>query len=253
MTQQPLATVNGKNIYASDLDALVQQLPPQQAMQFQSREGRKALLDELIAQELMHQEALDQGYDKSEEFQEILKDAKEKLLKSSSIANFMKNIDVPEEEVKKYYDENPDQFIAPDAVRASHILVPSEEQAKQITQEIKEGKKTFEQAAKDYSSCPSKDNGGDLNYFHRGQMVPEFEQAAFNLEPGQMTDEPVKTQFGYHIIKTTDKKSGEKIPYDIVKDSAKHFLTAQKQDTEFKKHIEDLKQKYPVDVNKALV
>lgn len=89
-------------------------------------------------------------------------------------------------------------------VRASHILVNSQEQAMKIKKEIVAGK-SFEQAAKEYSACPSKDDGGDLGYFCRGMMVPEFEQAAFTLPVGRLSD-PVETQFGWHLILVTDKK-----------------------------------------------
>ncbi len=87
-------------------------------------------------------------------------------------------------------------------VRASHILVDKHSKALEIISKIREGE-DFAKMARDYSSCPSKKKGGDLGFFIKGSMVPEFEQAAFNLNPGQMTTEPVKTKFGYHIIKRT--------------------------------------------------
>ncbi|MEM4735097.1 MAG: peptidylprolyl isomerase [Candidatus Thorarchaeota archaeon] len=87
-------------------------------------------------------------------------------------------------------------------VRASHILVEKHSQALEIVRKIKEGA-DFGEMARQFSSCPSKKRGGDLGWFERGRMVPEFERAAFSLNVGQMTEEPVKTQFGYHIIKRT--------------------------------------------------
>ncbi len=90
------------------------------------------------------------------------------------------------------------------SVKASHILVKSEQQAKDIKTQINNGA-SFESMAKEYSMCPSGANGGDLGFFSRGQMVPEFENAAFGLALGKVSD-PVKTQFGYHLIKVTDKK-----------------------------------------------
>lgn len=90
------------------------------------------------------------------------------------------------------------------SVRASHILVDTKTQAQDIKTQIDNGA-SFESMAKKHSKCPSKDQGGDLGYFERGQMVPEFEDAAFNLPIGKVS-EPVKTQFGWHIIKVTDKR-----------------------------------------------
>lgn len=93
----------------------------------------------------------------------------------------------------------------PTQVRASHILVQSEEQAKAIKNKIKNGETSFEAAAIKYSKCPSGKRGGDLGYFGRKQMVKEFEDAAFVAEKNEITN-PVKTQFGWHLIKVTDKK-----------------------------------------------
>ncbi|MFW9927691.1 MAG: peptidylprolyl isomerase [Candidatus Thorarchaeota archaeon] len=87
-------------------------------------------------------------------------------------------------------------------VRASHILVDKHSQALALISKIREGE-DFGKVAKQYSTCPSKKKGGDLSWFTKGQMVPEFEQAAFKLSVGAMTSEPVKTKFGYHIIKRT--------------------------------------------------
>jgi len=247
MERTPMATVEGKTIYSSDLDALIKQLPQEQANQFLSREGRRQLLEELIAQELFYLEAKEAKVDESEEFKKMVKDAEEKLLKTHMIAKFMMDVTIPDEDVETFYKENPEQFIAPDSVRASHILLPAEQQAVDIIAEIKAGK-SFEDAATEYSVCPSKDNGGDLSYFSRGQMVPEFEEAAFALEIGEMTEVPVKTQFGYHVIKLTDRKETQTIPYDAIKDNARNFLLREKQNKAFIGKVEDLKKKYTVDV-----
>jgi len=90
----------------------------------------------------------------------------------------------------------------PGQVRASHILVEKHNQALTLISRIREGE-DFAKIARDYSTCPSKKKGGDLGFFGKGQMVPEFERAAFNLSVGAMTTDPVKTKFGYHIIKRT--------------------------------------------------
>jgi len=90
-------------------------------------------------------------------------------------------------------------------VRASHILVSSKEDAEKIRQDIVDGKTDFASAAKEYSKCPSGKNGGDLGYFGKGMMVPEFEQAAFTMKVGDIS-EPVKTQFGWHLIELTAQR-----------------------------------------------
>lgn len=252
MEKTPLATVESKTIYTADLDALIKQLPQEQANQFMSKEGRRQLLEELIAQELFYLEAKDAKVDESEEFKKMLIDAEEKLLKTHMIAQFMMNITVPDEEVQAFYDENPGQFIAPDSIRASHILLPTEQQAIDIIAEIKNGK-SFEAAAREFSVCPSNDKGGDLSYFSKGQMVPEFETAAFALEVDEMTELPVQTQFGYHIIKLTDRKIAQTIPFDAVKENARTFLLREKQNKAFIGKVETLKQKYPVEMKTTVL
>jgi peptidyl-prolyl cis-trans isomerase C len=247
MNKTPLATVAGKTIYTSDLDALIKQLPQEQANQFKSKEGRRQLLEELIAQELFYLEGKESKEDESEEFKKMLIDAEEKLLKTHMIAKFMMDITVPDEDVQSFYNENPNQFIAPDSIRASHILLPTEEQASTIIAEIKNGK-TFDTAAREYSLCPSNEKGGDLSYFSKGQMVPEFEVAAFAMEIGEMSETPVKTQFGYHIIKITDKKIAQTIPFDAVKENARNYLLREKQNKAFINKVDSLKQKYPVEL-----
>ena len=242
-----LAVVEGKEIKASQLNLLIDQAPDDQQAQFRTHEGRRQLLNEMIGQELFYLEGKDNHIEDTEEYQKEFEEMKEKFLKSYMISHFMTEIDVPDEEVRAYYDENPKQFIAPDHVRASHILVPAEQQAIDIIEEIKSEKKTFEQAAKDYSLDMTKDKGGDLGYFPKGKMVPVFEQAAFSLDVGEMTDKPVKSEFGYHIIKVTDKKIGETAPYSAVKDSPKKYLLGMKQNRAYINKIEDLKEIYKVE------
>ncbi len=251
--QTPLANVNGKEIYASDIDNVIAQLPPEQQMQFTTREARRALLDELIAQDLLYFEALDEGLEESEQFQEILQDAKQKLLATTALANFMQAVTIEDDAAKEYYEAHPEEFIAPESMRASHILVPDKLQAEAILRDIKNGDKDFEAAARELSVCPSAPRGGDLGYFGQGQMVPEFDQAVQELEVGEMTEEPVQTQFGYHIIKKTDHKKDETIPFDLIKDQLGTYLLALEQDKKFKEHVDSLKDKYPVELNLGLI
>jgi peptidyl-prolyl cis-trans isomerase C len=125
--------------------------------------------------------------------------------------------------------------------------VDTEEKAVEIFKEISEGK-SFEDAAKEYSSCPSKANGGSLGDFGRGQMVPEFDTAVFEMEVGTVTETPVKTQFGYHLIKLNSKKESSTAAYEEVKESIKAALTQEKQQKAFESKINQLKIMYPVDI-----
>jgi peptidyl-prolyl cis-trans isomerase C len=127
--------------------------------------------------------------------------------------------------------------------------VETEEQANQVLEDLKNGI-AFENVAMKYSICPSKEQGGDLGYFTKGRMVKEFEDAVFSMQAGE-TSEPVKTQFGYHIIRITDKKEPGIMLFEEVKEQLKRDLLTAKQNFFYTKKIEDLKGKYKVEI-KAL-
>lgn len=131
--------------------------------------------------------------------------------------------DITEDDMKAYFEENKDAYGSQEQVKASHILVKDEALAKEIEEKLKAGE-DFAELAKEYSEDPgSKELGGDLGFFPRGMMVPEFEEAAFNAEIGKVT-EPVKSEHGYHIIKVEEKKEGNEANYEDAKDQVKSSL-----------------------------
>ncbi len=171
------------------------------------------------------------------------KDLTEISRKDIVISNYIQtkivpSITVTDEEAKKFYDENRAQLGEEPQIRVSHILIgvdaaatPEEkakarEKAEAIRKEVKGGK-DFAAAAKEDSTCPSKEQGGDLGFFGKGQMVPAFEQAAFALQPGEIS-EVVETQFGYHIIKLIDKKDTKPPAFAEIKEKITVFLKGQK-------------------------
>ena len=161
-------------------------------------------------------------------------------------------------ECKDYYDKNPDKFKLGEAVRASHILILADEKADEATKKkaraqieavnkrVKAGE-DFAQLAKEHSQDGSAAQGGDLDFFGRGRMVPPFEQAAFALKPGEVSD-IVTTQFGYHIIKVTDRKPSEAIALDEVSPQVKQFLTQQRQQERGKAFVKRLRDKAKIEV-----
>ncbi len=122
------------------------------------------------------------------------------------------------------------------------------EQAEKIAKEISEGK-AFEEAAREYSTCPSSEKGGDLGYFGKGQMVPEFEKAAFEGEMGKVLG-PVKTQFGYHLILVEDKKEEKKVSYEEIKDNLYSQLLQQRKQEKYANTVKELEAKYGVERKK---
>ena len=160
-----------------------------------------------------------------------------------AIRDLFKEVSVSDEEIKVYYDENQAQFKKGETVSAKHILVETEEKCNEILASITNGEKTFEDAAKEFSTCPSGQRGGDLGVFGKGQMVPEFEQAAFAAEIGQVVG-PVKTQFGFHLIKVEARNEAEVAAFAEVKENIKRNLIQQKQNKVYSETVAELKEKY---------
>jgi len=201
-----LAIVDGKEITEQDVNLVLGSFDPNKAAHFDTEEGRKQLLNDLIAQELIYLDAIKNGLDKNEAFVKEAKKMHDDFLKQFAILRLLRDITVTENELSDFYNKNKHIFTESETVKASHILVSDEKQAKEIAKEIDDGL-SFEEAASKYSHCPTNVVGGDLGYFEKGKMVPEFEAVAFNMEIGEISG-PVKTDFGYHIIKLVDKKRG---------------------------------------------
>ena len=246
MNEKILARVGTLTVTEADLAAMLQALGPR-GEQYNNPEGRRALTEELVAQKLFLLDAQKNLLEAEKAFQEQLKRAKEQLLTEYAIRKTIERADVKEEEIQAFYNENLDKFKQGETVNASHILVETEEEAAKIAADIKAGTVTFEEAAAKYSSCPSKDAGGNLGEFGRGQMVPEFEEAAFALEVGVVSD-PVKTQFGYHIIRTNAKGEAKPISYNEARESIYRKLMSDKQQAAYRSRVNQLKIMFPVDM-----
>ncbi|MCQ2385302.1 MAG: peptidylprolyl isomerase, partial [Clostridia bacterium] len=154
-------------------------------------------------------------------------------------------VKVTPEEVRKLYEENKEKFQSEETVTASHILVAEEETAKDLLEKIKSGEMTFEDAAKNFSTCPSGKNGGSLGEFTRGQMVPEFDEACFSMEIGQLRG-PVKTQFGFHLIRLDAKKAASLMAFEEIKDELEKKALSDKQHAAYQSKINQLKILFPV-------
>lgn len=155
-------------------------------------------------------------------------------------------IEITDEEMKTYFDENKESFNQQEQVEASHILVEDKETAEEVAKKLADGG-DFAELAKEYSTDTSNaDNGGELGYFSKGEMAPEFEEAAFALEKGKISD-PVKTEYGYHIIKVTDKKAAKEAVYEDHKDEIKQTLFDEKLQTEYTTWIQEKKEKAEIE------
>lgn len=246
MKNKVLAIVDHREIDESHMDHLIQTIGPERMAQFKGSEGNAQLLQELINQELFYSDAIEKNYDKEDDYLKEVEIVKANLLKSYGIRKFLDTIKLEDGVIKTYYDNNLEQFKKQPTVKASHILVKELADAQKIETEIAGGL-AFEDAAKKYSTCPSKERGGDLGNFGKGQMVPEFEQAAFDLALDTVSS-PVKTQFGYHLIKVFQKNESMTTPFAEAKSQIEQHLLHKKQNEAYLNKISDLKEKYVVEV-----
>ena len=218
-----LATVNGKNITKQDAEAFVAATSPGAHFDALDPSQKSMITNRLIDKELFAEAAKEQGIDKKPEFQRNMEKIKEELLVNMWMKEQMDNTVVSDSEAKEFYDKNIKQFMQKASVHAKHILVKTAEEAKKIIEELKSLsgealKKKFIELAKEKSTGPSGPQGGDLGTFTKGQMVPEFSKAVWALKPGEIAKEPVKTQFGYHVIYLEEKNDAKPTPYEKVKE-----------------------------------
>lgn len=196
-----VAIVNGTELRASALMAYRRSLPPQMASQV----PYEALLDSMINNALIFEQGKKDGTDKDPEVKQALKDIEQQLVVKAWMGKKLK-ANVNDAAVKQAYDKFLANYKPQEEVHARHVLSDSEEGAKAIIAELKKGA-DFAETAKSKSKDPSaKQNGGDLGYFAKDEMVPQFADAAFAMQAGQLLDAPVKTQFGWHVIKVEDRR-----------------------------------------------
>ena len=245
MEKKILATVGEKEITNLDVENALKSLDPYQAMHFQTEEGKKQLLEDLVNQELFYMQAKEDQLHNDEDFKAEMKKIEENMLKQYAINKVLSNVTLTEEEKKAFFEANKSKFNKPESASAKHILVDSEELANDILNKINNNEMTFEAAASAHSTCPSKDAGGDLGTFTRGQMVPEFEEAVFNMKNGEVSG-PVKTQFGYHLIKVDTKNEAKAASFDEVKNKIVQQLIQKNQEKKYMDVMKELENKYEV-------
>lgn len=236
-----IAKVANAEITKDDFTKEVSRIPEWARAQFQGDEGKDKFLDELIKRELIYQNALKMKLDKDAEYLDKIKEFEKMTLVSLVLKKEVEEKAVVDDaEVKAFYDQNADKFTVGTELKASHILVDTEQEAKDIHARIKKGENFADLAKKFSKDRGSADKGGDVGYFTRGKMVPEFENAAASLKPGEVS-EPVKTRFGYHIIKLTDIKQGTRASFEQSAESIQRQLLGEKRKKVFDTYVEKLK------------
>jgi peptidyl-prolyl cis-trans isomerase C len=219
-----VAIVNGHEIRVSEVqmatDDIIGQLPD-----MPPKVRYPYVIEYLIERHLLAQYAVKEGIADTEEYKRRLALYQAKALRDAYFFQKIRPM-VTEEEIRKVYDDEAAKLQQTERVRARHILVGSEKEAEDILARLAKGEK-FEDLAKQFSLDGSKDYGGDLGYFTQPEMVPEFSKAAFALKVGE-TSQPIKTDFGWHVIRLEDRKQGAAQPYDQVKSAIRNVLLRRK-------------------------
>jgi len=247
-----LVTVNGKPITQQEVDTELMnatqgrfnQVPPEKQSLF-----RQQVLQQLIGKELIYGDAKKSGVLSSKEYKEEYKKLEERMKKELAIQVWQKklldSIKISEKELKDYYNKNKEEFNEKESLHARHILVKEEAEAKKIIAQLKSlsGEKLkakFEELARSKSTGPSAPQGGDLGFFTKGQMVPAFNDKVFSMKVGTITKEPVKTQFGYHVIYLEEKKPAATRAFNEVKEFIEQRLKMEKFKTVMKEKMDKL-------------
>ncbi|BBE73829.1 peptidylprolyl isomerase [Oharaeibacter diazotrophicus] len=210
-----LARVNGKDITKTEVD-LAMDIFGEQLQQVPEGARRSMVVDALVDMHVMADAAAAAGLENGQKFKERMSFLTAQALRNSYIEDKIQ-ASVTDADLKARYEKDLANYTPPEEVHARHILVKTEEEANQVIKDIAGGK-DFAAVAKEKSEDPgSKENGGDLGFFTKGQMVPDFETAAFGLKPGEMTTKPVKTDFGWHVIKVEERRSQPVPTFEDVK------------------------------------
>ncbi|MCA1960407.1 MAG: peptidylprolyl isomerase [Desulfomonile sp.] len=244
---KPLAKIGNETITEADLDAMADAVPERFRYLYTTPEGRRQTLDYIVNVYALAAQAEKDGIAKDPKFQTLLNFTKKDLLARLYLDKQGGGIaDPTDKEIKEYYDQKSDEFTNLAGVHIRHILVKTEDEAKDVLNKLKKGGKFDELAAK-HSTCPSKDRGGDLGWMPRGRLVKEIEDVAFGMNKGEISG-PVKTRFGYHIVLLEDKRPESKSSYDEVKDYIFDQLKYQKQQDLYEKLSDSLRKQLNVQI-----
>ncbi|TIR66345.1 MAG: peptidylprolyl isomerase, partial [Mesorhizobium sp.] len=221
-----VATINGEKLTEADL-ALAEGELSQQFAQLPPEQRRAAALSAAIEIRVMAKKAVDSGLDKDADFLRRMAFLQQRALHGEVVEKEVVD-KVTDADIRARYDQEIANTPPVNEIHARHILVKTKEEAEAIIKQL-DGGADFQKLANEHTSDPSgKSNGGDLGWFGPGQMVPEFDKAAFALDVGKYSKEPVQSQFGWHVIKVEDKRAKQPPAFDDVKDQAKQAVIRDK-------------------------
>jgi peptidyl-prolyl cis-trans isomerase C len=235
-----VATYNGEKLTSDEVTKELERLPPPSRTYLASPERKRQFVDNLIMNDLLFDEGKKSGIDRDPEIDRQVTDLRKRLVVQRVMRQYQTPPTISDEQAKAYYDANPDLY-STTQIHASHILVKDENTAKEIREELKAHPDKFADLAREKSTdTTTAPKGGDLGMFGQGRMVPDFERAAFALKPSEISD-VVKTQYGYHIITVTERKEGERKPFEQVKEQIRATLRNKTLQDQTQNHFEELR------------
>lgn len=241
-----IATIEDVTITEKDLENVIKKYPEDKRVYFQKEKWRNRLIKEVIGNELLYCYSKELGLENDENFIKEIEIFKKELLIKMMLKKITSNIIVTESEVKKYYDENLEEFYLKENAAVRHILVENEVEALEIRESIEANKISFEDAAMKHSMCPSSLQGGFLGSVSRGLLYREIDNYIFNCEINKLSM-PLKSEMGYHIVLVEDIQSGRQQTFTEVKNTLTDNMIKDKQRTKYDTCILDLESRFKVE------
>jgi len=247
-TGEVIATYGGQTLRAGALTKELERMPGPSRLYLSSPERKRQFVENLVMNDLLFAEGQKTGLDRDPEVEAQVNELRKRLVVQRVMRQYQTPPTVTDEQVQAYYDANPDLY-SRTQIRASHILVKDEGQAKELLAQLRADPSRFAALAREKSTDTSSGaKGGDLGTFGQGRMVPDFERAAFKLKVGEISD-VVKTQYGYHIIMVTERVEGDRKPFDQVKEQIRATLRNQILQDRVQGYMERLKQEANLKIN----
>jgi len=243
--EKTLCTIGTDVVKVAAIAPDLERIPPFIRPQLLEGDGLNDFVKQFCYRELVKRYVQKNRAELDKQFPEATKNARRRVALDTLLKEQVAGkVTVSDEDVKSFYEKNLAQFSTPEQTRAHHILVDAEEKAKTIFGQLEKGAK-FEDVASAESKCPSGKEGGDLGFFGKGQMVPEFDEAVNKADIGKLVG-PVKTQFGWHVIRVDERRAAGSRPLDEVKDQIREQLLPEKQKAALELYVSDLKKLHPI-------
>jgi peptidyl-prolyl cis-trans isomerase C len=254
--ERELVRINDVSISLEEFQQMLEKQPLEGKMRLLSEKGTRDFLENyVIPREVFYQEAMKRGLDKNNEIQAKIEDARRAILIETLLEERMRGRgEVSEEEIQRYYKENPTLFMEPQEIKIRQIVVNTEPALKEVVKKLSQGE-SFEKLASTYNIGKFKEDGGNLGYIRRGQLASpfvQFEEAAFSLRKRGEISEVINTPYGYHIIRLEDMRGSTLKPLNQVKERIRFFLQPKKKQEAYLGYMKEAKSTAKILINEKL-